>query len=96
MRTTTATAMGPEPAIANQRRFEGFPVGYYDDLHADFRMNYEMNRFSTGEADMIEEMRSVSSRIHDLRDYSRELFALGEAALGRGEKLKGACHRHLV
>jgi pimeloyl-ACP methyl ester carboxylesterase len=91
MTTTTAMATaGPEQAIASQRRFEGFPVGYYDDLHPDFRMNYEMNRFSTGEADMIEEMRSVSPRIHDLRDYSRELFALGEAALGRGEKLKGA------
>jgi alpha-beta hydrolase superfamily lysophospholipase len=89
MTTTTATAMGPEQAIANQRRFEGFPVGYYD-LHPDFRMNYEMNRFSTGEADMIEEMRSVSPRIHDIRDYAREFFTLGQAALGRGEKLKGA------
>jgi len=24
---------------ATQRRFEGFPVGYYDDLHPDFRLN---------------------------------------------------------
>jgi len=39
---------------------------------------------------MIEEMRSVSPRIRDIGDYAREFFALGEAALGRGEKLKGA------
>jgi len=75
---------------ATQRRFEGFPVGYYDDLHPDFRLNYEMNRFSTVEADMFEEMRSVSPRIHDIRDYANEFFALGETALAHGERLKGA------
>jgi hypothetical protein len=47
-----------------------------------------MNRFSTGEADMIAELRAVSPKIRDIRDQARELFALGEAALARGEKLK--------
>jgi len=75
---------------AEPRRFEGFPVGYYDDLHPNPQMNYEMNRFSTGGADMIEGMRSVSPRIHGLDDYTREFLALGEAALTRGEKLEGA------
>jgi len=91
MTTTAATATaGPERAIASQRWFEGFPVGYYDDLHPDASLNYEMNRFSTGEADMIEEVRSAGRRIHDLNDYRREMLALGEVALQRGEKLKGA------
>src|SRR5215470_8453977 len=71
-------------------RIEGFPVGFYDDLHPNASLNYEMNRFSTGEPDMIEEMRSVSPKIHDLADYTREFVALGEAALQRGEGLKGA------
>src|SRR5215470_8382067 len=88
--TTTTAAQPAHNSSVKQRHFEGFPVGYYDDLHPDFRMNYEMNRFSTGKTDMIEEMRSVSPRIHDIRDYAREFFVLGEAALGRGEKLKGA------
>src|SRR5215470_5464299 len=35
-------------------------------------------------------MRSVSPRIHDLTDYTREFLALGEAAFLRGEQLKGA------
>jgi len=39
---------------------------------------------------MFEEMRSVSPRIHNIRDQANEMFALGEAALARGEKLKGA------
>ena len=92
-KTRTSTAPSNRPSAEHsveQRRFEGFPVGYYDDLHPDPSLNFEMNRFSTGEADMVEEMRSVGPRIHDLREYTREFLALGEAALERGEKLKGA------
>jgi len=85
----TSTTLSTTPSV---RHFEGFPVGFYDDLHPNASLNYEMNRFSTGEPDMIEEMRSVSPRIHDLTDYTREFVALGEAALERGERLKGAYH----
>ena len=85
----TSTTLTENRSIT-PRYFEGFPVGYYDDLHPSVQMNYEMNRFSTGEADMIDEMRSVSTRIHDLADYTREFLALGNARLARGEKLKGA------
>jgi pimeloyl-ACP methyl ester carboxylesterase len=72
-----------------ERRVEGFPVGYYH-LHPDVSLNYQMNRFSTGEADMIDEMRAVAPRIHDYTDYTREFLALSEQALSRGEILKGA------
>lgn len=85
----TSTALANERAVLS-RRFEGFPIGYFDDLHPDFRINYEMNRFSTVEADMFAEIRSVSPRIHNIRDQANEMFGLGEAALARGEKLKGA------
>src|SRR5215471_1663476 len=71
------------------RREEGFPVGYYH-LHPDVSVNYQMNRFSTGEADMMDEIRAVVPRIHDYNDYTREFLALTQDALGRGEKLKGA------
>ena len=71
------------------RREEGFPVGYYY-LHPDVSVNYQMNRFSTGEADMMDEIRAVVPRIHDYNDYTREFLALAQDALGRGEKLKGA------
>jgi len=40
----TTTTLSADRCVT-QRRFEGFPVGYHDDLHPDFRMNYEMNRF---------------------------------------------------
>ncbi len=89
MTTTSATQAAPGRPV-RQHRIEGFPVGYYDDIHPNPSLNYEMNRFSTGEPDMLEEMRSASSRIHDLTDYTREFVTLGEAALQRGENLKGA------
>jgi len=70
-------------------RFEGFPVGYYD-LHPDVSVNYNLNRFCTGEIDMIDAIRSVGPKIRDYRDLTRELLALGEAALKRGERLQSA------
>ena len=72
-----------------ERYEEGIHVGYYQ-LHPDVGLNFEMNRFSTGEADMIEEMRTVAPRIHDYTDYTREFLTLSEQALSHGETLKGA------
>ena len=50
-----------------QRYFEGFPVGFYEDLHPNTSLNFEMNRFSTGEADMIEEMGFNNGRFNNLQ-----------------------------
>ncbi len=75
---------------SNEERHVGpFAVGYYQ-LHPDESLNYQMNRFSTGEADMIGEMRAVVPRIHDYTDYTREFLALSQQALAHGETLKGA------
>ena len=38
-----------------ERHVGSFHVGY-SQLHPDVSLNYQMNRFSTGEADMISEM----------------------------------------
>ena len=92
MTTTASTGMRtsePPRDAPPERRVEGFPVGFYR-LHPDVSVNYQMNRFSTGEADMAAEMRAVAPRIHDYADYTREFLALGQQALGRAEKLKGA------
>jgi pimeloyl-ACP methyl ester carboxylesterase len=59
-------------------------------------MNYQMNRFSTGEVDMMDEMRAIAPKIHDYKDYTREFLALAQDALGRGEKLKGAYYLRLA
>src|SRR2546428_6683910 len=75
---------------SNKERHVGsFHVGYYQ-LHPDVSLNYQMNRFSTGEAKMIGEMRAVVPRIHDYTDYTREFLALSQQALASRETLKGA------
>src|SRR5262249_4903267 len=84
---TSSTSLADRPIEA--RRVDGFPVGYHY-LQPDVNVNYQMNRFSTGEADMIDEMRAIAPKIHDCRDYTREFLALAQDALSRGEKLKGA------
>jgi alpha-beta hydrolase superfamily lysophospholipase len=66
-----------------------FAVGFHQ-IHPEVSLNYQMNRFSTGSADMISEMRTVTPRIRDYIDYVRELLALSERALQKGEKLNGA------
>ena len=48
-----------------------------------------MNRFSTGGADMLDEIRKVVPRIHDYNDYTRKFLLLSQEALARGETLKG-------
>lgn len=51
-----STSVFPRATTARkERRLGPFPVGYYQ-LHPDVSLNYQMNRFSTGEADMIGEM----------------------------------------
>jgi alpha-beta hydrolase superfamily lysophospholipase len=67
------------------------PVGYYQ-LHPDVSLNFQMNRCYTGINDesALDEIRTISPRIHTYDDYTREFIALGEKALAGGQKLKAA------
>lgn len=89
MTASTVSSSSRPQGENGERHAERFPVGFYQ-LHPDVSVNYQMNRFSTGEADMAEEMRAIASRIHDYSDYTREFLALAQNALRRAEKLKGA------
>jgi pimeloyl-ACP methyl ester carboxylesterase len=86
------TAAPPSTRRVEPLRMNGFPVGYHDDLHPDVSLNYQMNRFSTGEPEMIDEIRTVAPRIHDYCDYTREFLRLGENALARGDDLEGVLY----
>ena len=69
----------------------GFPVGYHN-LHPDVRLNFQLNRFWNwvGEPQMLEELRRVAPSLTDYAEWTRELLALGERALGQGRMLAGA------
>ncbi len=45
---------------------EAFPVGFYDDLHKDFSINFQMNRFYgwTNTERMLDEMRAEKDHPH--------------------------------
>ncbi len=72
-----------------KNHFTSFPVGYYQ-LHPDVSINYQLNRFYTGDPRMLTEMRTAASRIHSYADLKREFLALAEKALVEGEHLKAA------
>lgn len=68
-----------------------FTVGYHD-IHPDVSVNYQLNRFSDGSAQMVAEMRGVAARINDYRDYVRELTALSQQAFAQNRPLHAALY----
>lgn len=71
---------------------EKFPVGFYDNLHEDFSINFQMNRFYnwTNDEVMLEEMKEASPDINNYEDYINKFLELSEKALKKGNKLRAA------
>ncbi|MFL0252532.1 alpha/beta hydrolase [Clostridium neuense] len=69
-----------------------FPVGFYDDIHPDFSVNFQMNRCYTMTNDevMLKEMREVSPNIHNYEDFIEKFLELYTKALNEGHKLRAA------
>ena len=69
-----------------------FPIAFYDDLHSDFGVNFQMNRcysFSNDD-EMLREMREVSPHIHNYSEFVTEFLKLYEKSLASGQKLRAA------
>ena len=79
--------------MQKQGRFSDlFPVAFYDDLHPDFGVNFQMNRcynFSNDD-EMLNEMRSVSPLIHNYGEFVAEFLKLYEKSLRSGHNLRAA------
>lgn len=71
---------------------EKFPVGFYNDLHKDFSINFQMNRFYnwTNDEGMLKEMKEVSPYIHNYEEYINKFLELSEKASKEGKKLRAA------
>ncbi|SMC26316.1 Lysophospholipase, alpha-beta hydrolase superfamily [Clostridium acidisoli DSM 12555] len=69
-----------------------FPVGFYDDIHPDFSVNFQMNRCYTMTNDdvMLKEMREVSPSIHNYEEFIQKFIELYTKALNEGHKLRAA------
>jgi pimeloyl-ACP methyl ester carboxylesterase len=68
-----------------------FPIGFYN-LHSDFSVNFQMNRFYnwTNDKTMLDEMRSASNTIQSYDDLTKSFIELGKISLQKGEALKAA------
>jgi hypothetical protein len=69
-----------------------FPVAFYNDLHPDFSVNFQMNRcynFSNDD-EMLHEMRVVSPLIHNYGEFIKEFLRLYEKSLQGGHKIRAA------
>ena len=79
--------------MSRQDRFSHlFPVAFYEDLHPDFGVNFQMNRcysFSNDD-EMLAEMRAASPRIHNYSELVEEFLALYEKSLSGGHMLRAA------
>jgi hypothetical protein len=75
-----------------------FPVAFYNDLHPDFSVNFQMNRcynFCNDEV-MLAQLREVSPRIHNYDEFITEFLKLYEKSLTSGNKLRTAYYLRMA
>jgi pimeloyl-ACP methyl ester carboxylesterase len=71
-------------------KFE-FHTGYYDHLHPDLSINFQMNRWiSFLGTSALEDMQGIASRLVEYSSYRREFLTLAEKALSEGRNLHAA------
>lgn len=75
-----------------QRTTADFPVGFYEELHPDFSINFQMNRFYswTNDLEMLEELRAAAPGIHNYAELIEICLKLGQQAVAADKKLKAA------
>jgi alpha-beta hydrolase superfamily lysophospholipase len=68
-----------------------FQVGFYDNLHPEPSINFQMNRWINylGENALVD-MKSIASRLTDFASYRREFLALAEKVLSEKRTLHAA------
>ncbi len=73
-----------------QTRFK-FHYGFYDDLHPDPGVNFQMNRWINylGK-DALEDMCEIAPKLKDYPSYVQAFLTLGDKALQQGRKLHAA------
>lgn len=75
-----------------QRSTADFPVGFDEELHPEFSINFQMNRFYswTNDSEMLEELRSAAPDIHSYAELIEIYLKLGQQAVAADKKLKAA------
>ncbi len=82
--------MSPQAIEKPKARFK-FHYGYYDDLHPDPGVNFQMNRWINYlGSDALDDMREVAPKLKDYPSYVAVFLALGDKALKQDRKLHAA------
>ncbi len=73
-----------------QKKFQ-FHYGYYDDLHPDPGVNFQMNRWINylGK-DALDDMRAIAPKLKNYPSYVQAFLALADRAFKQGRKLHAA------
>src|SRR5512136_188897 len=68
-----------------------FHYGYYDDLHPDPGVNFQMNRWINYlGVDALEDMRAIAPQLKDYPAYVQAFLGLAEKVLNQGRGLHAA------
>ncbi len=68
-----------------------FHYGYYDDLHPDYGVNFQMNRWINYlGSQALDDFREIAPQLKDYPSYIKAFLTLGDTVLGQGRKLHAA------
>ncbi len=77
--------------VANPQSGFKFHYGYYDDLHPDPGVNFQMNRWINYlGSDALDDMRAIAPQLTDYPSYVQAFLTLAEKALKQGRMLHAA------
>ena len=66
-----------------------FPTEYYDDLHQDESVNFQLNRFLAYVGkDELDKFRSIGNKVSNFNEWKKEFLNLAGETLEQGDKIR--------
>ena len=66
-----------------------FPTEYYDDLHQDESVNFQLNRFLAYVGkDELDKFRSIGNKVSNFDEWKKEFLNLARETLEQGDKIR--------
>jgi pimeloyl-ACP methyl ester carboxylesterase len=78
-------------AVEKQKTHFKFHYGYFDDLHPDYGVNFQMNRWINYlGSQALDDFREIAPNLIDYPSYVQTFLTLGDKVLKQGRKLHAA------
>jgi len=86
-----------QQVLEKQKDHFKFHYGYYDDLHPDYGVNFQMNRWINYlGSQALEDFREIASQLTDYPSYVQTFLNLGDKVLRQGRELHAAYYYIIV